>query len=210
MAISAWKGENSGDHVVHVFKGSGASWSALRVLAGGFEGPSGADGHLTRPRCLRFTGDGAGLAVADLGNNRVSLFRVDDGSFVRHVVRDLEYPYDMEECKGGWLVACGGSVHTIKFVGDGAGGESGDGDGDGRVLATIGRQGKRDGEFNIPSALALAPGLGLFVREYLNYGRVQVLATPHAIAQASMSAVRVAWMMAVVRGIASRAVSPEV
>ena len=116
----------------------------------------------------------------------------------------------MEECKGGWLVACGGSVDTIKFVGDGAGGESGDGDGDGRVLATIGRQGKRDGEFNIPSALALAPGLGLFVREYFNYGRVQVLATPHAIAMAAMSSARMAWVVAVIRGIASRAVSPEV
>jgi hypothetical protein len=54
------------------------------------------------------------------------------------------------------------------------------------------------------SALALMPGGGLVVREFGNDGRVQFFATPDAIAMASMSAVRVAWMVAVARGTARR------
>ena len=38
---------------------------ALRVLGGGFEKPGNADGQLWRASGLRFTADGAGVAVAD-------------------------------------------------------------------------------------------------------------------------------------------------
>jgi hypothetical protein len=101
--------------------------------------------------------------VADAGNGRVSVFRVEDGSFVRHVVTGLSYLRDVEECKGGRLVACAGS-HSIEFVGGG---------GVGRSTGRLGKFGSGDGEFNGPSALALVPGLGLVVREYGN-GRFQV------------------------------------
>ncbi len=127
VAVSAWKEAlaYSGDHVVTVrlFEGSGAMWTAVRVVGGGFGGPGSADGQLHRPRGLRFSGDGTGLAVAEYVNNRVSVFRVEDGSFARHVATGLEYPWDVEECDGGWLVACFGS-NTIEFVGSdvGAGG----------------------------------------------------------------------------------------
>ena len=95
----------------------------------------------------------------------MNVFRVEDGSFVRHVATGLDRPMDVEECEGGWLVACWRS-HTIEFVG-------GDVDGGGVGRARLGKFGSGDVEFSYPLALALVPGLGLVVREIIN-GRLQV------------------------------------
>ena len=95
VAVSAWRASESGTGVVHLFEGSGASWSAVRVVAGGSD-------QLTRPFGLRFTKDGSGLVVVDRGSARVSMFRVEDGSFVRHVATELAEVRDVEECEGGW------------------------------------------------------------------------------------------------------------
>jgi DNA-binding beta-propeller fold protein YncE len=189
VAISVWKSFWQGDHVVRVFEGSGAMWTAVRVVGGGFGGPGSADGQLDRPRGLRFTGDGTGLAVADWGNGRVSVFRVEDGSFARHVATGLGFPRDVEEVEGGWLVACGNS-NTIEFVGGGR-------------RSRMGKRGRGDGEFECPTALALVPGVGPIVREG-NGRRVQVFATTDAVLMASMSACRVGWIIAVARGVAHR------
>jgi hypothetical protein len=196
VAVSAWKCGGVGDHVVRLFEGSGATWTATHVVGGGVGAPGSADGQLHRPFGLRFSADGTGLAVADASNSRVSVFRVEDGSFVRHVATGLDAPWDVEECEGGWLVACP-LVNTIAFVGGGSVGGGGD-SGVGRPR--LGKWGSGDGEFVLPSALALVPGLGLVVRDVGNRGRLQVFATPDAIAMASMSAPRVAWMVAVARG----------
>jgi hypothetical protein len=163
VAVSAWKETFSGDHVVRVFEGSGAMWTSVRVVAGGFGGPGSAEGQLKQPCGLRFTGDGTGLAVpvADYVNNRVGVFRAEDGSFARHVATGLSSPRDVEECEGGWLVACFDS-DTIAFVG-----------GSGVSGARLGKFGCGDGEFMLPSALGLVPDLGLVVRELL-HGRFQV------------------------------------
>ena len=80
----------------------------------------------------------------------------------------------------------------------------GDVDGGGVVRARLGKMGGRDGEFICPSALALVPGLGLAVRELGNNGRLQFFATPDAIAMASMSAARVAWLACVARAMTHR------
>jgi hypothetical protein len=197
VAVSAWKRYDSGDHVVRVFEGGGATWTAARVVAGGFGGPGGAGGQLHLPLGLRFTCDGIGLTVAEYDNDRVSLFRVEDGSFVRHMATGLDCPFDVEECEGGWLVACWGS-HTIEFVG-------GDVDGGGLGRASLGEFGSGDGELEAPSALALVPGLGLVVQDSAEGGRLQIFATPDTIAMASMSAARVGWMVAVARGATHRA-----
>jgi hypothetical protein len=199
VAVSAWEEVDSGGHVVRVFEGSGAMWTAVRVVGGGFGDPGSADGQLHRPSGLRFTGDGTGLVVADRGNERLSMFRVEDGSFVRHVATGLAGPYDVEECEGGWLVACLLS-NTIEFVG----GDVDGGVGGGAVSrARLGKLGSGDGEFNLPSALALVSGLGLVVRE-IDSSRFQVFATPDAIAMASMSAARAGWMVGVARSVAHR------
>jgi hypothetical protein len=174
VVVSAWKEARSGDHVVRVFEGSGAMWTAVRVVAGSFGGPGWADGQLYCPCGLRFTGDGTGLAVADAGNGRVTVFRVEDGSFVRHVATGLYRPMDVEECEGGWLVACdndGPGNGTIEFVRGGVV-RARRGPRGGVVRARRGprggvefEEGSGDGEFSSPSALALVPGLGLVVRD---------------------------------------------
>jgi hypothetical protein len=172
VAVSAWKKYDSGDHVVHLFEGSGARWVRVRVVAGGFGRPGGADGQLNVPYGLRFTCDGAELVVADNYNKRVSVFRVEDGTFARHVATGMSGPMDVEECEGGWLVACI-VAHTVELVGVCVGGSDGDGGGGGGA-AKLGRYGTGIGQFATPGALALVPGLGLIVREAHGHGRAQV------------------------------------
>ncbi len=104
---------------------------------------------------------------------------------------------DVEEVEGGWLVVCTAS-DTVEFVSDGVGGVGGRRPSLGKAG---GGAGSGDGEFSFPSALAVVPGLGLVVR---GRSRVQVFATPDAIAMAAMSACRVAWMVAVARGTSLR------
>ncbi len=98
----------------------------------------------------------------------------------------------MEECGGGWLVACLQS-NTVEVVQ--GGGVSAKGEG-----AVLGGPGCGGGQFHGPSALALVPGLGLVVRESLNQ-RLQVFVDPDALAMAGMSAPRVVWLVAVARAI---------
>jgi hypothetical protein len=200
VAVSAWKDFSSGDHVVAVYRGSGAVWEAVRVIGGGFGGPGSGDGQLSMPHGLRLSGDGSAMCVADSCNDRASVFRVGDGGFVRHMATGLDYPRDVEEVEGGWLVACGHSS-TVEFVGDSAGGDGGGG------RPSLGKAGGGHGrgawEFRYPSALAVVPGLGLVVREAGN-SHLQVFATPDAIAMAAMPPVRVAWMAVVARGVLRR------
>jgi hypothetical protein len=90
-------------------------------------------------------------------------------------------------------VACGIPSNDVLFVEpDGACGQGGGGQG-----VSVG--GDRFGQLNCPVALAVVPGLGLVVREFVS-SRLQVLVPLDALAMASMSHVRVAWMGAVVRG----------
>ena len=200
VAISAWKKDSSGDHVVHVYAGSGSGWEPVRVIGGGFGGPGPADGQLRRPYGLRFSADGSAVCVADRGNDRVSLFRVADGGFVRHIATGLSGPRDVEEVEGGWVVACCGS-HTVEFVGGGGGGG-----GRPSLGKAGGGYGSGDGEFYGPVALALVPGLGLVVREWEGV-RLQVLSTPDMMAMTRMAPIRVAWMAAAARAIFRRSLS---
>ena len=189
VAISAWKGYDKGDHVIRVYAESGAGWITTRVIGGGFGGPGAADGQLSAPFGLRFSGDGSAVCVADRGNNRVSLFRVADGAFVQHIASEIRCPLDVEAIGGGWAVAHA----TVEFVG-----------GDGR--SCVEKAGGGDGEFANPAALALVPGLGLVVREY--YGRrLQVFSTPDMMAMRRMAPIRVAWMVAAARAILCRSLS---
>jgi hypothetical protein len=169
VAVSAWKKWNSGDHVVVVYRGSGAVWEAVRVIGGGFGGPGKGDGQLKTPCGLRFSADGSVVCVAEYRNGRTSVFRVGDGVFVKHMATKLRCPCDVEEVEGGWLVVCQGS-HSVECVGDGDGG---DGGGRPSLGKAGGGCGSRDGEFWFPAALAVVAGLGLVVLEWEN-GRLQV------------------------------------
>jgi hypothetical protein len=200
VAVSAWKERYCGNHVVVVYRGSGAVWEAVQVIGGGFGGPGPRDGQLKWPYGLRFTREGSGICVGDYGNSHVSVFRVGDGGFVRHIATHLVCAMDVEEVEGGWLVACSG-INSVKLVCDGAGGDGGDG------RSSLGKAGGGDGELRDPAALAIVPGLGLVVQDFGNE-RLQVFTTPDAIAMASMSHVRVAWMSVVARGILRRQLVP--
>ena len=197
VAVSAWKDRSH--CAVMIYRGHGAVWEAMRVIGGGLGGPGSGDGQLHKPLGLRFSGDGSTVCVADRCNGRASVFRVGDGGFVRHIATGLDSPYDVEEVEGGWLVASCAS-DTVEFVG---GGDGGDGGGRPSLGKAGGGHGSGDGEFNCPTAVAVVPGLGLVVRECGNE-RLQVFATPDAIAMAAMSCMRVAWMVAVAQAALGR------
>ena len=194
-----------GDSKVVLFEGSGASWMKVREVQNLGCGPGRADGRLYDSTGLRFTRDGTGLVVANNGSASVSILRVQDWTFERHVVAHPKESMmfkrfvDVEECEGGWLVAYAmfGDGHdhgAVVFVDD-----------EGVSRATMGASGWEIGEFTVLNCMTLVPGLGLVTRELLNNGRVQVFATPDVVAMGAMSHMRVAWMVAVARGVASRA-----
>jgi len=171
------------DFVVRVFMGSGSAWTEVRVIR---DQPSWV------PSGLRFTADGMHLVVADLYDNRLSIFRAEDGAFVRDIVIAPTwyciFLVDIEECEGGgrWIVSSGsGSLLEVPEE------DTTNADGDGHVTV------RRRGLSFIPFALAVVPGLGLVVRHSEG---VQFLATPDAVAMATMSLCKVAWMAAVCRG----------
>ena len=214
-AVTAWGDEHRGDHVVLLFEGSDTEWSLQRVVAGGFGSPGRGDGQLRQPKGLRFTSDGRALVVADGYNGRASMFRVSDGVFVCHAVSRLGgYASDVESCEGGWLVAFD-FTHDVVFVpcpdedlctGGGGGSpgkmasEAGFSDDwkrlDGRRVDAASR-------FESPMALALVPGIGLFLREW-RHESLRLFATPDAIIMGAMSPARAAWMVGVVRVILRR------
>ena len=200
VAVSSWKDSRSGRswkeshsarHVVHIFmdRGGGGGWEAVQVIGSGFGLPGPADGQLAYPMGVGFCADGREVCVADRGNRRMSVFRVVDGAFVRHMVTRLR-GNDMEEVENNWALPCVDS-NTVEFVDDG-----------GHTRLVLGKFGTGDGEFVDPMALALVPGLGLVVREYGVYGshgRLQVFATPDMVAVQRMAPIRVAWMAATAR-----------
>lgn len=176
---------------VRVYKGSGATWAPVGVLSGTSAFTLGAGDRLYMLCGLRFTADGLGLVVADT-NGSVNMFRMKDGEFARHgaptvMPMGAGAPFDVEECEGGWLVAC---RRSIEFVSDAGAGKP-----------AISQHG---GQFYTPTAVAIIPGLGFAVREYGYNGRLQLFATPDVVAMAAMSPCRVAWMTGVNRGILHR------
>ena len=200
IAVSAWATFYETEHAVHLFQGSDTAWTPVRVLCGGFGRPGRAHGQLNQPYGVRFSRDGAHLAVADSANNRVCLFRVSSGAFAGHVATKVRVAWDIEECCSGWLVACWCSdsvEHVSHAMGTGKAG-----------LRVPGARSTRAAEpgvdFLLPSALALVPWLGLLVREEARQGRIQVFATPDVMAMSGMSENRVAWMGSVVRGVRQR------
>jgi hypothetical protein len=197
VAVSA--SVRGGDHVVILYRRtSDIAWEEVRVIGERF---GFHDGQFNRPFGLRFNRDGSGICVADSENDRVSVFRVDNGDFVRHITTHQACPRDVEEVEGGWLITCF-DTDTVVCVRDGPDGEDEDGAQPSLDLVR-GGFGYQDGKFFLPATLATVPGLGLVVREFFNE-RIQVFATPDTIAMyTNMSGIRIAWMSAVARGFQS-------
>jgi len=167
---------------VRLFENSGGShtWTAVRVIACGFNWPCG----------LRFAADGVRLVVAN--GRGVSMFCAKDGAFLRRIALQSVYPMDVMECaikdgdgsRAGWVMSYFGGLVAVA---DNANARASD------VVA-------RRREFDL-LCLALVPGLGLVARHEMG---VRFFATPDSVAMASMSACKVAWMVSVRRAIVSR------
>jgi hypothetical protein len=192
---------------VRLYEGAAATWTLVRVVGGDVGHPCDAIGRLHCANGLRFTSDGTELVVAEWDTHRVSVFRVEDGSFLRYIVNDVGFPRDVEECEGEWLVSCWGSL-TIEAVSHGACGSSSTSVWN---VGTRTRTGPSLGmgrwKFENPFATCFVPGLGLIVRDgdrRETKGLVHVLATHDFIAMTRMSHRRVGWMVAVARGIERR------
>ena len=180
--------ENGG---VHLYEGSGATWTPIRSIVGGVEFPGMTDCFLHTPVGLRFTSDGTKLAVTDDRIGCVKIFRVDDLSCVQNLPGRYLMPSDVEECEGGWFVACYKLMGCSLTYGDsGFGPTVRERDFVGTVVYGA-------------TSLALVPGLGLIVYE-AGARKVKLFATHDFIAMSAMSADRMGWMVAVARGIAAR------
>ena len=173
VAVSVWNRYDSIDQRVVVFSGSGAQWESVRVIRG-WHHPA----QLRLPIGLRFSADGSCICVANTGSDRISLFRVSDGEYVRHTI--TRYPFDVVEVKGGWLVACQTKYHG--FVHD-------------------------DFHVECNSfAVATMPGLGVILRrpfyvEGTKGSQIMVFSNVDTMSMWTMSGMRVAWMTVVARGI---------
>lgn len=178
-AVSCWDQLGAGDHCIRVYQGAGPDWQLVRTIgaASGY-GP----GQLDMPWGLRFSCDGRTLVVAEARNNRLSKFRVGDGSFVGHYgeVRDrLWNPLGIEQWEGGWLVTSA-FMDGIKLVDDA------DEAAPAQVLFPDKIQ-----ECGAPKSMAVVPGLGLVIHD----GNVlTVMAGPDAAGMAGMTMARLQWM----------------
>lgn len=196
VGVSAWKQcEDLGNHVVVLYEdsspGHGVGWHVVKTIGGCYKVPGQLSPSLRQPQGLRFTRDGLGVCVADARNKRVTLFRVDDGSFMRHLATQLHWPMDVEEVEGGWLVACWGEDHKVRFVGHDSDSSS---DNKGEICLGNRRQ------LWCPSSLGIVPHVGVVVAE-LGVERTRVYATADDIPMLIMSGIRMAWMTAVARGL---------
>ena len=118
----------------------------------------------TTAQGLRFTLDGVHILVAECYNNRLSKFRVSDGSFVDFYCEGQvsESNKDVEIVSSGEVIVADPRAHRVcVFSVDGR-----------TLLRTWGTEGSADGQFRSPTALALV-GRKLFVLDQSS-ARVQV------------------------------------
>jgi DNA-binding beta-propeller fold protein YncE len=128
-----------------------ASGAHIRSIGSRGSGP-GQIGY----RCegLRFTPDGQFIVAAEYENKRLSMFRVPDGGFVKHIGAGelTDGSKDAQFALNGELLVTDVVNHRVCVF-------SADGD---TLLRTFGTRGSADGQFQYPTALALAD-LKLFV-----------------------------------------------
>jgi DNA-binding beta-propeller fold protein YncE len=113
---------------------------------------------------LRFTPDGQFIVAAEYGNQRLSVFRVSDGGFVKHIGAGVvaDGNKDVQFALNGELIVADFDNQRVCVF-------SADGD---TLLRTWGTLGSADGQFHDPTALALVDSK-LFVLDQ-GSARVQV------------------------------------
>ena len=165
---------------LHAFNAAASRWNVVRRIT------DGNDIH--SPRGLRFTGDGSLLCVADTSTlGFLTLIRVSDGQFVRHLTTLLQDAWDVEEVEGGWIVTSYLSPVVRMYNTDGVfTGLISLGGGD--IVSTL-----------VIGGTTSVPGVGIAIH---TAGGVTVLARASVAAMLRMAPARVAWMVSVVRGMA--------
>ncbi len=113
---------------------------------------------------LCFSLDGRFIVAAECNIKRLSMFRVSDGGFVKHIGAGVvsDFYNDVQFAPNGDLLVADSANHRVCVF-------STDGD---TLLRTWGTRGSADNQFQCPTALALAD-FKLFVLEFRS-GRVQV------------------------------------
>jgi hypothetical protein len=147
------------------------SWAdgSVRAQFGSYgSGP----GRLYGPHGVRLLGDGSEVVVADQGNNRLCVFRL-NGEFVQSLgsrEQGLNGPIDVLECAsdGSFIVANFGAANLVKVS------TAGD------ALDTYDEEVRADGTFATPAALTMLPDGGLVVLETQRVRVFRTLVLRHA------------------------------
>lgn len=114
VAVTAWKNQYAGHHVVVLYENNGPVWEKVRVIGGNFGFPGSVKGQMHQPYGVRISKDGTQVCVCDKQNNRIIFFSAEEGSVLRQVIvtdpssaPDVGNgePSDLEEVEGGWLFA---------------------------------------------------------------------------------------------------------
>jgi hypothetical protein len=131
-----------------------ASGALIRSIGSRGSGTGQIGGSCTG---IRFTPDGQFIVAADYNNERLSMLRVSDGGFVKHIGADVvsDGPKDVQFAPNGELLVADHANHCVCVF-------SADGD---TLLHTWGAQRDADGQFQYPAALALVDSK-LFVLDY--------------------------------------------
>jgi hypothetical protein len=137
---------------------SGALIRSISVIG------SGPDRMGDRCAGLRFTPDGRFVVAAEQDNKRLSMFRASDGGFAKHIGAGVlaNGNKDVQFAQNGELLVADFYNHRVCVL-------NADGD---TLLRTWGTHGSADGQFKLPTALALVDSK-LFVLDF-NSARVQV------------------------------------
>ncbi len=175
MAVSCWDEHTGG--VVKVFKGDQTNWTLLYTTTG--------NTRVTMPFGLRFAPDGLSLVIADYKDCSVKVLNLEDWS-IRIAVNRLGCIIDVEVCRNRLFMTCSHSCwcEGNNLLETNLGGHD--------TAYTVSELAKNMGGL---SGMASALGLGLFVRDHRT---IRLFATTDDIAMSKMSALRVAWIRAVV------------
>ncbi len=138
-----------------------ASGALIRSIGSRGSGPGQIGGQCEG---LRFTPDGQFIVAAEYSNKRLSMFRVSDGCFVKHIGAGVvaDGVKDVQFAPNGELLVADNFNHRVCMF-------SANGD---TLLRTWGTRGSADGQFAYPVALALVDSK-LFVLDW-GSARVQV------------------------------------
>jgi len=164
---------------------AGATWFKLRVFGR----------HEQPPRALRFTSNGAEVAV--LSYSGVYVYSTANGFYLRcPVYTKRQGVIDFTEVPGkGWLVAADREVNM--YESEACGGP------DTRVSRVMGSWPPGHCPIWVPGSregtLKWVPGLGLVVRHTMAPYGISVFSPPDVLRMRTMSAPRVAWMTVAVR-----------